>query len=100
MKWPTDEVPVSQDLHDFRTSSWFVGAATSPKDVAIILDASSAMTGRNKDLAKATISAILDTLTDNDFVNVYTFTETTQELLPCFKDMLVQVILYELYFTH
>ncbi|XP_075214887.1 voltage-dependent calcium channel subunit stolid [Lycorma delicatula] len=90
MKWPTDEVPASRDLHDFRTSSWFVGAATSPKDVAIILDASTAMSGRNKDLAKATISAILDTLTDNDFVNVYAFAENTQELIPCFKDMLVQ----------
>lgn len=93
MKWPTDEVPVTQDLHDFRTSSWFVGAATSPKDIAIVLDASSSMSGKNRDLARATVKAILDTLTDNDFVNVYTFSENTQELIPCFKDMLVQVIM-------
>ncbi|RZF45628.1 hypothetical protein LSTR_LSTR010579 [Laodelphax striatellus] len=90
MKWPTDEVAITKDLHDFRTSSWFVGAATSPKDVAILLDVSSAMYGKHRDLARETVSAILDTLTDNDFVNVYTFSESTTELVPCFKDMLVQ----------
>ncbi|XP_039276628.1 voltage-dependent calcium channel subunit alpha-2/delta-3 isoform X2 [Nilaparvata lugens] len=90
MKWPTDEVAIRQDLHDFRTSSWFVGAATSPKDVAILLDVSSAMYGKHRDLARETVSAILDTLTDNDFVNVYTFSESTTELVTCFKDMLVQ----------
>lgn len=91
MKWPTDEVATTQDLHDFRWSSWFVGAANSPKDVVILLDASSSMKGLNKQLARATVSAILDTLTDNDFVNVYTFAEMTQELLPCYRDMLAQV---------
>lgn len=91
MKWPTDEVSVAQDLHDFRWSSWFVGAADSPKDVVILLDVSSTMSGLNKQLARVTVSAILDTLNDNDFVNVYTFAEQTEELLPCYRDMLAQV---------
>ncbi|XP_054277448.1 voltage-dependent calcium channel subunit alpha-2/delta-3-like isoform X1 [Macrosteles quadrilineatus] len=90
MKWPTNEVTPVQDLHNFRLSNWFVGAADSPKDVVILLDTSSSMTGLNKQLAKAVVSTILDTLTDNDFVNVFTFSEMTQELLPCYKDMLAQ----------
>lgn len=97
MKWPTDEVIPTKDLHDFRWSSWFVGAADSPKDVIILLDVSSSMSGLNKQLARRTVSTILDTLTDNDFVNVYTFAESTLELLPCYKDMLAQVLLSKVF---
>lgn len=91
MKWPSDEVTSAQDLHDFRWSSWFVGAAASAKDIAILLDASSSITGLARQLSISTVSVILDTLTDNDFFNVYTFSESTQELLPCYKDVLLQV---------
>ncbi|KAG8330702.1 Voltage-dependent calcium channel subunit alpha-2/delta-4 [Homalodisca vitripennis] len=90
MKWPTEEVLPVRDLHDFRWSSWFVGAADSPKDIVILLDTSNSMSGNNKQLARATVAGILDTLTDNDFVNVFTFSEVTTELLPCYKDMLAQ----------
>ena len=89
MKWPSDEVSSTLDLHDFRWSSWFVGAAASAKDVAILLDASSSITGQARQLAVATVSTILDTLTDNDFFNVYIFSESTQDLLPCYKDCLL-----------
>jgi hypothetical protein len=49
------------------------------------------MSGERRDIAKVVVNAILDTLGDNDFVNVYRFSDTTEELVPCFKDMLVQV---------
>jgi hypothetical protein len=49
------------------------------------------MGGERRDIAKVVVNAILDTLGDNDFVNVYRFSDTTEELVPCFKDMLVQV---------
>lgn len=51
------------------------------------------MTGERSELAKGVISAILDTLSNNDFVNIYKFSDSTEELVPCFKDVIVQVIL-------
>ena len=93
IKWPADYSTSRgrQELHDFRTSSWYIDSATSPKDVVILLDSSGSMVGERRDIAKSVVSAILDTLGNNDFVNVYRFSDTTEELVPCFKDMLVQV---------
>jgi voltage-dependent calcium channel alpha-2/delta-3 len=50
------------------------------------------MTGERREIAKNVVSAILDTLGNNDFVNVFRFSDTTDPLVPCFKDMLVQVM--------
>ena len=72
-------------------SSWYIEAATSPKDVVILLDSSGSMTGERREIAKSVVNALLDTLGNNDFVNVYRFSDDTEELVPCFKDMLVQV---------
>ena len=49
------------------------------------------MSGHKSNLARATTESILNTLGDNDFVNVYKFSDITEETVPCFKDMLVQV---------
>lgn len=87
MKWIQDPV----DLYDCRTRSWYIEAATSPKDVIILVDNSGSMTGQNKDIAKHVVSNILDTLGNNDFVNVFTFSNEVEEVVPCFNDMLVQV---------
>jgi hypothetical protein len=94
IKWPADYSTSrsGQELHDFRTSSWYIDSATSPKDVVILLDSSGSMVGDRREIAKSVASAILGTLGTNDFVNVYRFSDTTEELVPCFKDMLVQVI--------
>ena len=48
----------------------YIQAATSPKDVVILLDASGSMKGLRMEIAKATINKILDTLSDDDFFNV------------------------------
>ncbi|KAF4522689.1 hypothetical protein B566_EDAN012706 [Ephemera danica] len=74
----------------FVRTAWYVESATSPRDVVILMDASGSMSGQKRSLASATASAILDTLGANDFVNVFRFSESTQELVPCFKDSLVQ----------
>lgn len=49
------------------------------------------MSGSRKEIARAIANSILDTLGNNDFVNVFRFSETTEEIVPCFKDLLVQV---------
>ncbi|XP_019871857.2 voltage-dependent calcium channel subunit alpha-2/delta-3 isoform X2 [Aethina tumida] len=78
------------DLFDCRTRSWYIEAASSPKDVVILVDRSGSMTGMRREIARHVVYNILDTLGNNDYVNIYTFSNTTDPLVPCFEDMLVQ----------
>lgn len=48
----------------------YIQAATSPKDIIIVVDISGSMKGLKMTIAKHTINTILDTLGENDFVNV------------------------------
>lgn len=92
MKWEqTPSGPV--DLYDCRTRSWYIEAATSPKDILILVDNSGSMMGQRKEIARHVVNNILDTLGNNDFVNILTFVKDTVEVVPCFKDKLVQVSL-------
>lgn len=79
------------DIYDCRTRAWYMEAAASPKDVIILVDRSGSMTGQRRDIAKHVVTNILDTLGNNDFVNVMTFADTVEEIVPCFEDSLVQV---------
>lgn len=95
IKWPPNEGLLEKyQFHDFRTSSWYIDAATSSKDIVILVDSSSSMGGKKKGIAKAIVNIILDTLGNNDFVNIYRFSESATEIVPCFKDVLVQVQKY------
>lgn len=67
---------------------------TSPKDIIILLDRSGSMKGKKKKLSLQIVNDILDTLNDNDFVNIYTFNNITLPLVDCFNDTLFQVKYY------
>ncbi|XP_011876381.1 PREDICTED: voltage-dependent calcium channel subunit alpha-2/delta-4 isoform X2 [Vollenhovia emeryi] len=83
-----DDTPA--DLYDCRVRSWFIEAATCSKDMVILMDISGSMTGMGKTIAKTTVSSILDTLSNNDFVTLLKYNNETTDLVPCFKDMLIQ----------
>ncbi|KAM5333274.1 voltage-dependent calcium channel subunit alpha-2/delta-4 isoform 8-T9 [Glossophaga mutica] len=68
IKWTPDENGVI--TFDCRNRGWYIQAATSPKDIVIVLDTSGSMKGLRMTIAKHTISTILDTLGENDFVNI------------------------------
>lgn len=85
-KWKFDPV----DLYDCRLRSWYINAANSPKDMIILIDNSGSMTGQRKDIARHVVENILDTLTSNDFVNIFTFSDKIKEVVECFGDQLVQ----------
>lgn len=78
------------DLYDCRIRHWYIEAANSPKDVVILIDNSGSMTGQKKDIARHIAENILDTLTANDFVNIFTFSDEIDDLITCFGDQLVQ----------
>lgn len=48
------------------------------------------MCGRSHSLVKATVNAILDTLGDNDFVNIVIFDEVPQTLVSCFHGKMIR----------
>lgn len=85
-KWKFDPV----DLYDCRMRHWYIGAANSQKDVIILVDNSGSMTGQKKDIARHIVENILDTLTPNDFVNIFTFSNEIRDVIDCFGDTLVQ----------
>ncbi|KAJ1526252.1 hypothetical protein ONE63_009407 [Megalurothrips usitatus] len=96
-RYPASRIPADEywgdtrsEIHDFRMSQWYVSAATSPKDIVILLDSSSSVSSTKRALAHLTARTILDTLGDNDFVNVFRFSDTVTEIVPCYRDMLVQ----------
>ncbi|CAD1476867.1 unnamed protein product, partial [Heterotrigona itama] len=78
------------DIYDCRVRSWFIEAATCSKDMVILMDTSGSMTGMGKTIARTTVNVILDTLSNNDFVTVLSYTNETYDVVPCFKDMLIQ----------
>lgn len=85
-KWKFDPV----DLYDCRMRHWYISAANSQKDVIILVDNSGSMTGQKKDIARHIVENILDTLTPNDFVNIFTFSNEIRDVIDCFGDTLVQ----------
>lgn len=56
----------------------------------ILLDSSSAISDKSFELATETAFNILDTLGEDDYVNLVTFSETIKTPVPCFKDKMVR----------
>ncbi|MEQ2305227.1 hypothetical protein AMECASPLE_035616, partial [Ameca splendens] len=88
IQWIPDENGVV--TFDCRNRNWYIQAATSPKDVIIVVDVSGSMKGLRLTIAKHTINTILDTLGENDFVNIIAYSDYVRYVEPCFKGILVQ----------
>jgi voltage-dependent calcium channel alpha-2/delta-4 len=86
MSWERNKT----DTYDCRKRSWYIETATCSKDVVILLDNSGSMTGYRNYVAQLTIKSLLDTFSNNDFVNIFIYSSGVGELVPCFKDVLVQ----------
>lgn len=69
MKWPRDNEN-GIDIYDCRVRTWYLQAATCPKNVLILLDSSGSMKGSRMAIARSTVKKILNTLDDDDYFNI------------------------------
>ncbi|KAK0135863.1 Voltage-dependent calcium channel subunit alpha-2/delta-3 [Merluccius polli] len=88
VKWHPDEHGVIG--FDCRNRKWYIQAATSPKDVVILLDVSGSMKGLRLTIARQTVSSILDTLGDDDFFNIIAYNQEIHYVEPCLNGTLVR----------
>ncbi|KHN85660.1 Voltage-dependent calcium channel unc-36 [Toxocara canis] len=81
--WIWDNKEDQLDLYDCRSTEWFINGATLSKNVVIMLDLSGSMLGQRFEIAKQTVEAILETLSDNDFFNILPFSKAAAFLDEC-----------------
>ncbi|XP_016352286.1 voltage-dependent calcium channel subunit alpha-2/delta-2-like isoform X4 [Sinocyclocheilus anshuiensis] len=83
-KW---RAPNKIDLYDVRRRPWYIQGASSPKDMVIIVDVSGSVSGLTLKLMKTSVIEMLDTLSDDDYVNVARFNEKVYAVVPCFTTL-------------
>lgn len=74
------------DLYDVRRRPWYIQGAASPKDMLILVDASGSVSGLTLKLIRQSVSRMLETLSDDDYVNVVYFNEKAQDAA-CFSNL-------------
>ncbi|PVD24122.1 hypothetical protein C0Q70_14592 [Pomacea canaliculata] len=83
MQWPRD--PDTVDVFDCRMQKWYIQAATTPKNIIILVDTSGSMMGKRMAIAQSTVSTILETLSDEDYFNIIKYSKEPEYVDSCFN---------------
>ncbi|XP_071083847.1 voltage-dependent calcium channel subunit alpha-2/delta-3-like [Haliotis cracherodii] len=86
--WPRD--PDKVDMFDCRVRNWYIQAATTPKNIAILMDVSGSMKGMRMEIARKTVDKILDTLSNDDYFNILQFSDEVLYVDECFNRTMMQ----------
>ncbi|XP_062618776.1 voltage-dependent calcium channel subunit alpha-2/delta-3-like [Saccostrea cucullata] len=90
IKWPIRNEEDSVDMYDCRVRSWYIKAASSSKNIVILVDTSGSMKGRRRIITGKTIQKLLETLSDDDHFNIIRYSDKPEYLDSCFNGTLMQ----------
>lgn len=88
--WEDRDIESSIDVYDCRKRSWYIETATCSKEVVILLDNTGSMFNFLSFLAQLTIKGILDTFSNNDFFNIFIFSNGSNGVIDCFNGSMIQ----------